>query len=141
MAEENLRVLGLDVGARRIGVAISDPTGLLTTPIPAINRRNIKWDLQNVLSLTDKYEVAAIVVGIPISLNGRSNQQAEVVKEFCHSLEAVSSVPVYLEDERFSTKEAERLLREAGHSPSRERGLVDSASAAVILQSYLDSRK
>ena len=139
MAEENLRVLGLDVGDRRIGVAVSDPTGLLTTPIPAINRRNIEKALQTNLSLTGEYQVAAIVVGIPISLNGKTNQQAKVVKEFCRSLEVVSSVPIYLEDERFSTKEAERLLKEAGHSPSREKGLVDSASAAVILQAYLDS--
>ena len=141
MAEENLRVLGLDVGDKRIGVAVSDPTGLLTTPIPAINRRNIEKDLQSILSLTGEYQVAAIVVGIPISLNGKSSQQTKVVREFCRSLEVVSSVPIYLEDERFSTKEAERLLKEAGHSPSREKGLVDSASAAVILQAYLDSQQ
>ena len=136
-----LRMLGLDVGERRIGVALSDPTGTLTSLLPAIRRRSVEKDLRGVVDLAARHEASTIVVGIPISLSGRLGPQAKLVKAFSDALAQVSPVPVYTQDERFSTAEAERLLREGGHEPSRNKGLLDSASAAVILQAYLDTRR
>lgn len=138
MERDGLRMLGLDVGERRIGMALSDPTGTLASPLPAIRRRNLEEDLRVVVEQAARHEARAIVVGIPISLSGRLGPQARVIRDFSDALARVSPVPVHHQDERFSTTEAERLLREGGHEPSREKGLVDSASAAVILQSYLD---
>ena len=138
---QDLRMLGLDVGERRIGVARSDPTGTLATPLPFIRRRSLEKDLSVVVELAASQGANAIVVGIPISLNGKVGPQAKVVMAFRDALALVSPVPVYPQDERFSTAEAERLLRESGHEPSREKGLLDSASAAVILQAYLDSKR
>ena len=136
---EALRVLGLDVGERRIGVAVGDPSGIVVTPMPAIQRSSLEEDLKAVVRLTEDHQAMTVVVGIPISLNGRMGRQARQVQRFIQALARESSVPVYSQDERFSTVEAERLLREGGHQPSREKGLRDSASAAVILRAYLDS--
>ncbi|MDA0987901.1 MAG: Holliday junction resolvase RuvX [Chloroflexi bacterium] len=135
------KVLGLDVGESRIGVAIADGTGIIVSPLPAIKRSSLEEDFKAVARLTEDHEVRAVVVGLPISLNGRLERQARLIRRFILALSKESSVPVYSQDERFSTAEAERLLHEAGHQPSREKGLRDSASAAVILRAYLDSER
>ena len=134
-----MRVLGLDVGERRIGVANSDPTGTIVTLLSAIQRSSLDADLRAVVDVAEKQQAAVIVVGLPISLSGRAGPQARLVRQFIQALTQQSPVPVHAQDERFSTVEAERLLREAGHQPSREKGLRDSAAASVILQGYLDS--
>ena len=140
MAEERLRVLALDVGESRIGVAVSDASGIVISPLPAIQRSRLDADIQAVARLVEEQEAKAVVVGLPVSLNGRIERQARLVKGFIQALSKELYVPVYSQDERFSTVEAERLLRAAGHQPSREKGLRDSASAAVILRAYLDSQ-
>ena len=137
----SLRTLGLDVGESRIGVAVSDPTGTITTPLAAIQRASLEADLRAVTRLAEEHEAEAIVVGLPISLNGRMGPQARRIREFIRSLSDQSPVPVHTQDERFSTVEAERLLRDAGRAPSRDKGLRDSAAACVILQAYLDGRR
>ena len=140
MAGESLRVLGLDVGDSRIGVAVSDPAGIVVTPLPAISRSKLEEDCRAVLRVAQEYLAVVIVVGMPISLNGRMGRQARQVRWFARALAQESPIQVHSQDERFSTIEAERLLRESGHKPSLDKGLRDSASAAVILRSYLDSR-
>ncbi len=141
MEGETLRFLGLDVGERRIGVALGDPTENIATPLAAVRRVALEDDLRAVVRLASEREAEAIVVGMPLSLDGRVGPQARLVEGFVRALAKESPVPVHTQDERFSTVEAERLLRQAGHQPSREKGLRDSASAAVILQTYLDSRR
>jgi putative Holliday junction resolvase len=136
---EALRVLGLDVGESRIGVAIGDPTGTIASPLAAINRTGPDEDTKSVVRLVADHLAKAVVVGLPLSLSGRVGPQASLVRQFIQALRRESPVPVHSQDERFSTVEAERLLRESGHQPSRNKGLRDSASAAVILQAYLDS--
>lgn len=133
------RVLGLDVGESRIGVALCDSSGIIVSPLAAIKRSNLENDLKAIVRLAEDNDVRAVVVGLPISLNGRMERQARLVSRFIRDLAKESPVPVRSQDERFSTAEAERLLREGGHQPSREKGLRDSASAAVILRAYLDS--
>jgi putative Holliday junction resolvase len=135
------RLLGLDVGARRIGVALSDPTGALASPLTTVVRKEQGRDLAAVLKLAQQHGVEAVVVGIPVSLDGELHAQGRVVQAFCNALRAACPMPVETWDESFSTVEAEELLRQAGAQPSRERGRVDAAAAAVLLQRYLDARR
>lgn len=141
MEGRGLRLLGLDVGERRIGVAVCDPTGTVVTPLAAIVRADLEEDLTAVTRLAVEQDAEAIVVGLPISLDGRMGPQARRTQGFIRALSERADVPVYTQDERFSTVEAERLLRDAGRAPSRDKGLRDSAAACVILQAYLDARR
>ena len=138
-AEEPGRILALDVGDRRIGVALSDPTGLLATPLTTISRG--RSDTQTVLGLAAEHDVTEIIVGLPLTLAGRRGEQAERVADFAEALSDRADVPVRHVDERYSSVQAERLLSQSGVSPSRNRPRVDAVAAAVILQSYLDSRR
>ncbi|MBM3944034.1 MAG: Holliday junction resolvase RuvX [SAR202 cluster bacterium] len=133
--------MALDVGERRIGVALSDPLLLLASPLTAITRKSLSSDIEAVLRLASEHEATIIIVGLPISLSGKHGPQAKVTKEFAKALEAQSPVPVKMFDERFSTFEAEQRLRDSGAKPSKDRGRVDAAAAAVILQGYLDKRR
>ena len=131
----------MDVGASRIGVAVSDPTGLIVSPLAAIRRAGLDVDLAAIAGLAQEYAVVAIVVGLPVSLNGRLGPQGREVRSLIRALSERFEVPVHAQDERFSTVEAERLLREAGREPSRNKGLRDSAAACVILRAYMDAQR
>ena len=136
-----MRLLGLDVGERRIGVAVSDPLGAFTSPLTTIRRTKLSVDIDAVLRIVEENEVREIVVGLPLSLSGSSGPQAKRSEGFIRALSQRSPVPVHAQDERYSTVEAEKLLRQTGAKPSRDRARVDAAAAAVILQAYLDSRR
>jgi putative Holliday junction resolvase len=136
-----LRVIALDVGDRRIGVAMSDPTGLLASPLSTITRKGHGTDVDEVVDLAAQNDVAEILVGMPLSLSGRKGAQAARVTAFADELRSRTDLPVVFVDERYSTVQAERSLRELGVQPSRDRARVDAAAAAVILQSYLDSKR
>jgi len=112
--------------------------GFSATPLEAIKRNNIEADIKRINEISKDFAVQAIVVGLPISLNGTLQRQARSVLSFTKTLMDHVDIPVYSQDERFSTAQADRLLRQAGHKSSREKGLLDSASAAVILMAYLD---
>ena len=136
-----MRVLALDVGERRIGVALSDPTATLATPLTTLVRGEEPWDGAAVLRLIDEHGVEEIVVGLPIEMSGRLGPQARIVADFSRLLAERTSVPIRSVDERLSSVQAERLLRDAGVEPSRDKARVDAAAAAVILQAYLDSKR
>lgn len=136
---ENKRVLGLDWGHRRIGIAISDSDGMLATPYSTIAARDAPDDINAILAIVEQEGVGLILVGLPFSLDGTVGPQAKSTLDFCHVLRAASQVPVETWDERYTTAEAERLLRSAGVSPSRDRDRLNSTAAAVLLQSYLDA--
>jgi putative Holliday junction resolvase len=136
-----MRIMALDVGDRRIGVATSDPSETLASPLTTIARRGETKDVEEVLRLAAQHEVGEIIVGLPISLSGHIGPQAQQSTRFAKTLGERASVPVKTVDERFSTFEAKRLLRESGVEPSRNKARVDAVAAAVILQSYLDSRR
>ena len=133
-----MTILCLDVGDRRIGLAVSDPGNLIAIPIGALHRTRLDRDISGVLQRAEERDVDELVVGIPISLDGRLGHQARKVGAFVEALRKRTSMPVHGVDERFSTAEAERLLQQAGIQPSRDREKVDAAAAAVILQEYLD---
>ena len=139
--EGKKRLLGLDIGERRIGVAISDDVGLLATPYTAIQRRSQPQDIVTILRVAQEEMVGQIIVGMPLSLDGSVGPQAERTMAFYEALKVASPVPVKTWDERFSTVEAERLLRQVGVSPSRNKARVDASAAAVILQGYLDAQR
>ena len=133
--------LALDVGERRIGVAVSDPTGMLATPLTTIHRTKEAGDIDEVLRLAEERDVEEIVVGLPLELSGRRGPQAGRVLAFARALAGRTKIPVETVDERYSTVEAERRLRDSGAKPSKDRARVDAAAATIILQSHLDARR
>ncbi|MGI8825981.1 MAG: Holliday junction resolvase RuvX [Chloroflexota bacterium] len=132
-----LRLVGLDVGDRRIGVAVSDPTGYLASPVEVYRRRDGERDLQYMVDLVVEYEATGVVVGLPKNMNGSEGPQAEKTREFAGALGS-RGLPVALWDERLSTVEATRRMTEQRRKPRGIQQRIDSEAAALILQSYLD---
>ena len=133
-----MRVLGLDIGDKRIGVALSDPQGLLAGALTIIERRNNAADIQAILDLVEKHGVERIIVGLPLSLDGSIGQQAEKAQAFAKMLGQKVDVPVESWDERLSTVAAERLLIEVGARRAKRKKHRDAIAASFILQGYLD---
>ncbi|MGE5619105.1 MAG: Holliday junction resolvase RuvX [Sphingomonadaceae bacterium] len=132
--------MALDVGERRIGVALSDPTGTIASPLTILHRVAEKKDLEAICDLVEQHAVDRVVIGLPRTLSGEEGPQARRVRRFGEHLAEVLHVPVVYWDERYSTADAERIA--AARSRTRGRGgrvAVDDVAAAVILQSYLDS--
>lgn len=132
-----LRLLGLDVGDRRIGVAVSDPTGAIATPMEVYHRRTPEADVQHVADLLRDYEASRVVVGLPKNMNGTEGPQAEKTRQFADALVA-RGLAVTLWDERLSTVEATRRMTEFRRKRRGVRQWVDAEAAAVILETYLD---
>ena len=133
----SLRLLGLDVGDRRIGVAVSDPTGLLASPISVYRRSDDLRDADHIVSLVEEYEASGVVVGLPMNMDGSEGPQAEKTRHFADILRR-RGLQILFWDERLSTMEATRLLMEHRHTRRKVRSRVDMTAAALILQSYLD---
>jgi putative Holliday junction resolvase len=133
--------MGLDVGDRWIGVALSDPGGVLATPLTIIDRTIRKDDLEAILEIASERNVARVVVGLPRAMDGTIREQAEKVQEFVRRLSRKTAVPIEFRDERLSTVSAGRLMQESGGKRQRKKIRDDAAAAAVILQSYLDEMR
>ena len=135
------RHMGLDVGDRRIGVALSDETATLASALTTVTRTGGRKDAAAVADLVRQHEVAAVVVGLPLNMDGSRGPQAEKVLGFVEGLRRrLAPVPVVTRDERLTTVEAEEKLREAGLGWKERKRVVDQAAAVVILQEYLDDR-
>jgi len=134
---EKGRVLGLDLGDVRIGVAISDPDRKVAVPFGTVHT-GAPADLKAIATIVEEDEVALVVVGNPLRMSGDTGTRARHAEEFAGALRQFLPVPVVLHDERLSTAEAERALKEAGAGGRERRRAVDRSAAAVILQSYLD---
>ncbi|MDD4859220.1 MAG: Holliday junction resolvase RuvX [Dehalococcoidales bacterium] len=130
-----MRSLGLDVGDKRIGVALSDPGGILATPLTIIHCTETEADLQVIVTLVKKHDVGHIIVGLPLALDGSISSQAEKVKLFTDDLRSHTEIPIEFRDERLSTVSAKRMMR--GVRQVSKNG-HDAIAAALILQSYLD---
>jgi putative Holliday junction resolvase len=137
------KLIALDLGERRIGLAVSGPGGL-ALPAGHITRGNLARDVQQVIAAARDRQAGGIVVGIPYTLQGETGPSARLARGFIRALRRAiaddSSLGVYEMDERFTSVEAEGLLRESGVQPSRDRAAVDEAAAVLILQRYLASR-
>jgi putative Holliday junction resolvase len=135
-----MRIVGLDVGERRIGVAVADEGVRVALPVTVVERRELPADLDAIARLVQEQEAEAVVIGLPISLNGSLGPQAEAVKSFGQDLAARLSLPIEYWDERLSSVEAQRRLASAGHRGPKAKARRDAAAAAIVLQSYLDAQ-
>ncbi len=133
------RALGLDVGERRIGVAVSDEMGWIASPVTTLDID--KGGREALLRIIQRYDPAVIVVGLPVTMRGTHGRQAEETKRFVESLRSEVRSPIVYWDERLTSLAAERLLTAAGMRRERRRRVVDAVAAALMLQSYLDAQR
>jgi len=134
-----MRVLGIDVGEKRIGVALSDPTGMLASALTVVESVGPRKDVERVVELARQHEAECIVVGMPVSMDGRIREQGRAVEMFVRRLEEATDIAVDTWDERLTTVEADRRMIEGGASREKRREQRDAVAAAIMLQAYLDS--
>jgi putative Holliday junction resolvase len=135
---EKPRVLGLDVGDKRIGVAISDPLHITAAGLETIIRQNMQADVERISQLAQRHNVQRIVIGIPLNMDGSQGEQAAKVMAFGKKLARACGLPIIYEDERLSTISAIRTLTVQGVKTGHKKELVDMQAAAIILQKHLD---
>jgi putative Holliday junction resolvase len=133
------RILALDLGRKRIGVAVSDELGIAAQGLPNLERKNKRTDLAAVFALAEHWGARLILLGNPLNMSGQEGPQSRWVQEFAEALRKHCSIPVTLWDERLTTVEATRVLRQSGISLEKRAAAVDRLSAVILLQSYLDS--
>ena len=134
------RILALDYGTKRIGVALSDELGWTAQPLETFERKTLEWDVAHIAALVGSHSVERVVLGLPLQLDGREGPAVQAMREFTARLEAGVPVPVVLWDERMTTKAAEELLIAADVSRKKRKGIVDRIAAAILLRSYLEAQ-
>jgi len=134
------RILGLDVGARRIGVAVSDPLGITAQGLETLQRKNKRSDFEQLRRVIRDYHVREIVIGLPLRMSGLEGIQAEKMQAFAADLRKRFGLPVHLWDERLTSAEANRLLRETDLSIEKRGKAVDRMAAVLILQGFMERR-
>jgi len=134
------RILGLDVGSRRIGLAVSDPLGITAQGLETLQRRNKRHDFGHLQSVIQEFGVKEIVVGLPLRMSGAEGTQAEKMQAFAEELRQRFRLPVHLWDERLTSAEANRLLRETDLSIEKRGKAVDRMAAVLILQGWMERR-
>ncbi|MFC2025044.1 Holliday junction resolvase RuvX [Chloroflexota bacterium] len=132
------RSLGLDIGDKRIGVALSDPGGILASPFTIIERKEERQALEAIIEIINQHQVEKIVVGLPRSMDGSLGNQAEKVETFVQTLCSLTEVPIEFRDERLTTVSAKRLMQAAGTRKTKRKARDDAIAATLILQGYLD---
>jgi len=135
-----VRFLALDIGEKRIGVAVSDPAGVVATPVTVLDAAEVERDPSALRELAEERDVQAVVIGLPVTLAGEEGPQAARVRTVAERIGAALALPIEWWDERLSTATARRALTEAGVSARKSRGDVDRLAAAVFLQAFLDRR-
>ncbi len=136
-----MRVLGLDVGDRRIGVAVSDPLGIIAQGVTVIERKTLDEDLKAIKDIIAQYGAESVVVGMPINMDGTRGKSADKVTEFVGALGSSAGIPVATYDERLSTKESEKFLISSDVSRRKRKSVIDKIAAQLILESYLERVK
>ena len=134
-----MRIIGLDIGDRTIGVAICDPLGLTAQGITTIKRKSEVLDIEEISKICKEYSVESIVSGLPKNMNGTIGPQGEKVQQFCEKLKETLDLPIKMWDERLTTVAANRAMLEGDLSRSKRKKIVDKIAATFILQGYLDS--
>jgi putative Holliday junction resolvase len=135
---EKKRILALDLGARRIGVAVSDLLGITAQGLETIHRQNGRTDLQTLQKIVKDYEVGMILVGQPLHMSGQAGRQAQHAQVFADQLRRRFGMEVRLWDERLTTAEAQRVLKSSGVSIEKRKQAIDRMAAVILLQSYMD---
>ena len=136
--ESKTRILGLDIGDRYIGVAMSDPGRVLASPLTILKRGDDATVIEAITGIIDEHGVSRVIVGLPLSLDGQSHHQARKVEAFTQQLSESTEITLEYRDERYSTVAAKQLLAAGGKKGGRKKPRDDAAAAAVILQGYLD---
>ncbi len=136
-----MRIMGLDVGTRTIGMAISDELGLTAQGLKTLKRKSMEDDLQEIATIISQFEINKIVVGLPKNMNGTLGKQAEIVLKWMEVLKDKTQLPVVTWDERLSTVEASKVLLEADLSRRKRKKVIDKLAAVLILQGYLDQSR
>ena len=137
---EHRRILALDLGKKRIGMALSDELGITAQGLPTLERRNKRSDFAALAALVRENNVRQIVLGLPLRMSGDEGSQADWVRSFAEELKAHVDVPIDLRDERWTSKQAERVLMGSGIRHQDRKPAIDRLSAVILLQDYLDSR-
>jgi putative Holliday junction resolvase len=135
------RLLALDLGQKRVGVAVSDEMRLTVRPLPALERTSWKKLLREVAQFVREFDASALVIGLPLSLDGSIGTAAVEAQRLARNFSLSLNVPVYLQDERLTSREAEETLRAAGQRAEALRRMIDSESAAIILRDFLASNR
>jgi len=135
------RILALDVGKKRIGLAVSDALGITAQGIDTLERIRIRDDLERLKEIAEHWQVKLLLIGKPLHMSGEESRQSEYTSEFAERLGAYLELPVVFWDERLTSMEAERILRSSGASLERRKGAVDRMAAVLLLQSYLQNQE
>ncbi len=133
------RILALDLGKKRIGLAVSDPLGITAQGLTTYQRIRIRDDLDELARIAEEYEVRLLLMGNPMHMSGRDSRQAVYTREFAGRLVHRTGIPVEYWDERWTSTQAERVLKESGISIEKRKSAVDQLAAVILLESYLDS--
>lgn len=134
------RYLGLDIGDRTIGIAVSDPFFMMAQGVKTIRRTNEDEDIEDILNLIEEYNIIKIISGLPKNMNNTIGPQSEKVIAFVNKLKEKTDIEIIYQDERLTTVSAERILIEGNVSRKKRKGLIDKVAATYILQAYLDRR-
>ena len=134
------RVLALDLGKKRIGLAISDELGITAQGLETLDRQGRRDDIETLRRLAVERGVTSILLGEPLHMSGEASRQAEYTHDFARELERKTGLPVHFRDERWTSREAERTIRGMGVANSARKATIDKLSAVILLQSYLDSQ-
>lgn len=137
---ESQRILALDLGKKRIGIALSDELGITAQGLPTLERRNKRADFAALSALVRQNNVQLVVIGLPLRMSGEEGTQADWVRSFAEELKGHVGVPVDLRDERWTSRQAERVLMGSGVRHEDRKPAIDRISAVILLQDYLDSR-
>ena len=133
--------MALDVGGRRIGVALSDTTRVLASPLTTLRAEPRDRVLSEIAALVQRHEVAEVVVGLPLTLSGEIGPQAHLIQLFVERLKGVLTAPIHMFDERLTTVAAERMMLDLGLKPEQRKARIDEVAASIILQDFLDSKR
>ena len=133
--------MALDVGGRRIGVALSDTTRVLASPLTTLRAEPRDRVLSEIATLVQRHEVVEVVVGLPLTLSGEVGPQAHLIQLFVERLKGVLTAPIHMFDERLTTVAAERMMLDLGMKPEQRKARIDEVAASIILQDFLDSKR
>jgi len=141
VALERGRVMALDVGERRIGVALSDTTRVLATPLTTLRAASRAAAIKQIAALVVKHEAVVLVVGLPLTLNGEIGPQAQIVQAFVEELRQLVDLPIHLIDERLTSVAAERMMIDLGIRAEQRKARIDEVAASIILQDFLEAQR
>lgn len=136
-----MRILGLDIGEKRIGIALSDPLGWTAQSLKTLERKSIKNDVEEIIKIINEFQVEKVVVGLPKNMNGTLGESGQKVMNFCEKLLEKINIELVYEDERLTTMAAEKVLIDADLSRKKRKGVIDALAATFILQTYLDRNR